>query len=236
MGTLNDISASGVVNFHQKGTANLVIEQGSSEPGGAVIGQLFYNTTTHLLERYNGSAWIAEVSSVHADSSANITGNVQLVSGTNVTLTQSGSGITVASSGGGGGGGVAQVIQSTLTTAATTASATFVTTGLTLNITPSNVSHRIKLWVSGFMSPGAGQPIFTIKRGSTDLGSNNYGFGGITASTDTGAFQFACAYVDSPATTSSTTYTVHFRTDNAATVSFGTNGATCVLIAEEITV
>jgi hypothetical protein len=39
---------------------------------------------------------------VHADSNSNLTGNVQLVSGTNVTLSQVGQAITINASGGGG--------------------------------------------------------------------------------------------------------------------------------------
>lgn len=239
MSTYNDISAaSGVEDFHQHGTTNLVIEQGASEPGSPVLGQLFYNTTTHLLERYNGSAWIAEVSSIHADSNANITGNVQLISGSGVTLSQTGSAITVNATGGATGGPF-QVIQATSTTRESTASTTFVASSfLTLFITPSSAAHRVKLTCSSLTGNANNGIIVTIFRNAVNLGSATFGFGGNNGATDAVNPQFACVYVDSPATTSATTYTVNFRSVSGGTVRFGQFGgaseATGVLIAEEI--
>jgi hypothetical protein len=199
MATLNDINAtSGVQNFHSKGTAGFVIEQGVSEPGSPILGQMFYRTDTHALEVYNGTIWVVI--------------------------------------GGGGSSGLVQVVQATRTVRDTTTSTTFVDTSLTLSITPSSSAHRIKLSVSALLGNVTNQPVVTITRNGTDLGSNNYGFGGQLFGTDSGSGQFACNYVDSPATTSAITYTVRFRSDAGAAVYFGNLGATSVLIAEEITV
>jgi hypothetical protein len=46
MGTLHEVKSTGVVDFKQKGTENLVLEQGSSSPVSGVEGQLFWRTDT----------------------------------------------------------------------------------------------------------------------------------------------------------------------------------------------
>jgi hypothetical protein len=71
---------------------------------------LRYNQVTLGMEGFGGGSpmWTPlilsadAVASIHADAHANITGNVQLVSGTNVTLSQTGQAITINASSGGG--------------------------------------------------------------------------------------------------------------------------------------
>jgi hypothetical protein len=76
------------------------------------INNLRYNQVTQGLEGFGGGSpmWTplvlnadGGVNSIHADSNAALTGNVQLASGTNVTLSQVGQTITINSTGGGSG-------------------------------------------------------------------------------------------------------------------------------------
>jgi hypothetical protein len=61
MGTLHEVDGTtGLVHFHQKGTEQLVYEQGTSFPvsPAPVEGQAFYRTDLDTLYIYDGSIWI----------------------------------------------------------------------------------------------------------------------------------------------------------------------------------
>ena len=53
--------------------------------------------------------------------------------------------------------------------------------------------------------------VFTVYRGATNLGDSSWGFGELYGNTGDRYGQVSCSYLDSPATTSSVTYTVYFR-------------------------
>ena len=77
----------------------------------------------------------------------------------------------------------------------------------------------------------------TIYRGASNIGDATYGF--TRHSTVGGSFMISphsIAYLDSPATTSSTTYTVYFRSNNSGTsVEFSNSDrGTVVLTLMEI--
>ena len=126
-----------------------------------------------------------------------------------------------------GAGAVLQVVQGLLTTpVSTTVNNTFVTTGLLASITPSNSSSKILATVSGFgyTSASAVQMVVTVYRGSTNLSA--YGFSQTYAGSSATQGGVTFSYLDSPATTSSTTYTVYFTLSNAAgTVTFNSANA-----------
>ena len=131
-------------------------------------------------------------------------------------------------------GNVIQVVNATLTTApVTTSSSTRSDTGLTATITPTSSSSKILCLVdmSGCEKSGGSStgPFleFTLMRASTDL-ARFEGQGGYTGNTNLNSFG-ACStnYLDSPATTSATTYKVQFRNPaNAGLVGF--NNSSCV--------
>jgi hypothetical protein len=137
-------------------------------------------------------------------------------------------------------GCVLQVVQGTLSSSvSTTTLYTFVTTGLAASITPSSSTSKILTTVSGFgyTSASAVQGVFTLYRNSTNLltyGSTLvYTFG---ANSQAG---ITFSYLDSPATTSSTTYTLYFSLANSAgTVTFNSPSAwgqpTATIISQEI--
>lgn len=115
----------------------------------------------------------------------------------------------------GGGGKVLQVVNFTYNTEVSSSSGTFIDTGLTLSITPTLSTSKVLVFVHQtglWKNDGAGSSQLAIKllRGATDLGTfeqfatwtntvlkNNVGGSGIT-------------YLDSPATTSATTYKTQF--------------------------
>ena len=124
-------------------------------------------------------------------------------------------------------GNVIQVVNATYTTTTSTTSTSFVDTGLTASITPSSSSSKILViaTVNGVGKDGATQIAFRLLRGSTTI--SNYE--SAAAYTGSGANNFvgSCGveYLDSPSTTSSTTYKVQFKSVGGATIYAQSGGA-----------
>ena len=136
-------------------------------------------------------------------------------------------------------GSVLQVVQTTSTTTNNTTSTTYVASSLTATITPTSTSNKIMIMVGGqLMTSGSGvQMFFTIYRNSTtDLGntSGSVGFGSLYTSAG-GALQapLFINYLDSPSSTSATTYTIYHRV-NAGTGTICNNGCTGTMTLMEI--
>ena len=140
-------------------------------------------------------------------------------------------------------GSVLQVVQATLDNVATTTTSTsFVTTSFSATITPSSSTSKVLVIVTGgsiFCGNTAGVQYFgTIYRNNTtNLGNASYGLERFT--TPGGNYSLAphsMSILDSPATTSSTTYTPYFK--NAGTggqVDFSnTDRGTVTMILMEI--
>jgi hypothetical protein len=130
---------------------------------------------------------------------------------------------------GASGGGIIQVVQASKTdTTSTTSQDTFVDLGLSASITPSSSSNKVLVMVSIGRATSDSSSLrlcpFRILRGATAIGvgdaassrllanftitdpqDNNYGGGG--------AYQ----YLDSPSTTSSTTYKIQWSGQNGET-------------------
>ena len=134
---------------------------------------------------------------------------------------------------------ILQTVTATSNTAFSTSSATFQSTNLTATITPTSASNRILILVSGMLSsatPITSDALLTIFRDSTNLG------GGIETAfviLETGgsvqtADGVAVTFVDSPATTSATTYTVKIFSDGGTSVSFGLNNLTQSMVLMEV--
>lgn len=137
-----------------------------------------------------------------------------------------------------GGGFQAAVFASTASQTITTSSA-FANTNLTASITPTSSSHRIKITISAAIQVSTATTLghMTIKRGSTDLSSGT-GFGMIrdgSVASQFGAASCSFSWIDSPATTSSTTYTMAIRNeDGTSTVVDCAGNITESIILEEI--
>ena len=118
-----------------------------------------------------------------------------------------------------------------------TTSTSYIATGLTKTITPSSTSSKIKIDVSFFAdvdTTGAGL-YFTIKRGSTSLGASTRDAGTGLALVSNGRLLtgLSITYLDSPSTTSATTYSLHMKADSG-TVRYRPDETMCALILTEI--
>ena len=121
-------------------------------------------------------------------------------------------------------GQVIQVVGATDTTSRTTTSNTFVTASntLTASITPSASANKILILVSASTNVFNDTSFLTVFRGATNLGSSN-GIVGIQA--DTNECPASFMFLDSPSTTSSTTYQVYMRTTGSGTGTIKLNGS-----------
>lgn len=128
-------------------------------------------------------------------------------------------------------------VQATSTTVFSTTSSTYQNTNLAATITPTSSSHRIKISVSGTLrntNSALTTAFLSVKRGTTEISPANAGFIYVGGTGPNAQGDGSFTYIDSPATTSSTTYTVVLKnSDNATTVKFGETGSQ-VIILEEI--
>jgi hypothetical protein len=119
-------------------------------------------------------------------------------------------------------GSVLQVVQSTTTSSlSTTATGTYTTTGFSASITPKFSTSKIMVLVNGNVDTNSSaiQGNFNVYRNANPL--STYGFA--EAYSSTGRLQTALAinYLDSPSTTSSTTYTLYFTiSSGSGTLTF----------------
>ena len=121
---------------------------------------------------------------------------------------------------------IAQVVQTVVATAVTTTSSSYVTSSLNASITPTLNTSKILIVVSmPFSNDSYPTTNFTIFRG-TVAGTNLAGATGFgqfkTGAATNPSLQsvFNATYLDSPATTSATTYTVGMKTDGGTVISF----------------
>jgi hypothetical protein len=143
-----------------------------------------------------------------------------------------------------GAGKVLQIVQTTNATSITTSSTSFVTTGVSQSITPSSTSNKILISINGggaYVGTGVSVTMrITVKRGATDLATLGVSDNGMMRfSTPGGSWvisPYSMMWLDSPSTTSSTTYEIFFRnSDTAGTVQFnGTDRGIVTLTLMEI--
>ena len=155
--------------------------------------------------------------------------NIQTSSGSGtITIGQSGETVTIPSGVTMSGmGKVLQVVNATFSTNVTSSSSTFADTGLTASITPSSASNKILVFVNinGIYKGGSNTGIsLKLVRGVTNIHNiesigaytNDSGFVAVGSASTT--------YLDSPSTTSSTTYKITFNSfNNTGTVNINAN-------------
>ncbi len=119
-----------------------------------------------------------------------------------------------------------QVISATKTDVFSVASSTYTDiTGLSVTITPTSSSNRILVFANVLVGTSTSNDfgLLQIVRGSTVIGNNTsssfaaYGFSGSAGNASDQQREFSSAgltILDSPATTSATTYKIQFRTPN----------------------
>lgn len=151
------------------------------------------------------------------------------------------SGATISNAGTSSGfGKVLQVVSDSHSTQESTSSTTFVATSLTASITPSSTSNKILVMFQNcfYVNSPQYRGGATVYRDATNLSSAT-GFGvirgGSTSGGDDAAGNLGAIFLDSPATTSATTYTVYIKSFDSG-VNFYSNyaGATGTITLMEI--
>ena len=136
-------------------------------------------------------------------------------------------------------GSVLQVLSTTKTNSFSTSSTSFTdVTGLSVSITPSSTSNKILVFISCTMAGSQDDRVLPLQlvRGSTAIGlSDQSGSskirtsgGAMTAQNVSDAYDethnVSFQYLDSPSTTSSTTYKIQTRAGTSGSVIIGLNG------------
>ena len=174
--------------------------------------------------------------------SVDTSGNTNIKSGTTtiVAVTSTGAAVTGTLSASGGiakaslpTGSVLQVVNATSSTQVTTTSATYVTTGLTATITPLFSTSKILVIANPAIQGAAAQNtnLTLYRAGSNLLGA--VGFGYVNAGGQVTNQITACLYLDSPATTSATTYEFYLKV-SGGTAYFGAGSSISTITLMEI--
>jgi len=112
-------------------------------------------------------------------------------------------------------GGVIQTLNNTITAQTGTTSTSFITTGLSVTITPKYANSKILIMTSGTnYNEGANlHQYHTIYRGTNNLGSSSQGMAINSAGSGSNArwSQSGLVHLDTPSTTSPITYTLYFK-------------------------
>jgi len=156
------------------------------------------------------------------------------VSGTIITTGSSGQSIPKAAL---PTGSVLQVVSSIITSAASTTGTSYVATNVLASITPTSASSKIlilsSIWCSA--SATAQNTVLTLYRGGTDIVGTSYGLGSIYSGAGGVEGMIGSCWLDSPNTTSSTTYTFYVRrADAAGTATAGSSARTSQITLMEI--
>ena len=134
-------------------------------------------------------------------------------------------------------GTVLQIVTATTTTITTSASTTYADSGLTASITPKSASSKILVTTSNSIAKTAANAnsglFLRLRRGATVLQTQSYVLFTGTGVIQVGATSFIC--LDSPNTTSSTTYDVQFANNVAVSqVEIQANNSPSTIILMEI--
>lgn len=134
-------------------------------------------------------------------------------------------------------GVVLQAVGATNTSSFATSSGTFVTTGFSASITPRFSTSKVLVQFSVFNMVQGGNmaAAVTVYRGGTALDS--VGFAQVYAATGSSITTGAGSgvYLDSPATTNSTTYTLYFRNqNNNGTVTLNSSSGMMSIVLLEV--
>ena len=130
-----------------------------------------------------------------------------------ITIGKSGDTVNLASGATAGFGKVLQVVSANKTDAFSTTSTSFVdVTGLSVSITPASSSNKIYIVATVYMSSEDAPNQLTLVRNSTSIQS----FQDYADYSTSGAYgsSMSCSYLDSPSTTSATTYKLQIKSDS----------------------
>ena len=139
-------------------------------------------------------------------------------------------------------GSVIQTIQATDSTSRSTSSSSWVTGSNTLSVTITPISSTSKILISCSLAVSQtasnGGAYYTVYRnGSTNLGSSSTGFfSWYTNASYSNPFRGSgsIVYLDSPATTSATTYQVYMQTNTVGNAGLNNESQLSTITVQEI--
>jgi len=171
---------------------------------------------------------------IQGDTSGSITVEAPSVAGTN-TLTLPASTGTVLTDTAPKVGNVLQVVQGEFSGTSSTTSTSMVSTSLNASITPTSSSSKILVLVSGAAANNTlnAVAILTIYRGATNLAGSSFTYHANPVSGLNNWQSVNMVYLDTPSTTSSTTYTVYFKS-SSGTAYLGTGANTNTITLMEV--
>jgi microcystin-dependent protein len=143
---------------------------------------------------------------------------------------------TVALQGGAGVGKVLQVVNATYGTETSTSSASYIDTGLTASITPTSATSKVLVFVdmTGIGATAASQRSnMAIVRNSTNILEFEKEAPYTTMTSEFGLGGVGATYLDSPATTSATTYKIQIKA-TAGTVFWNLKSGNSTITIMEI--
>jgi len=136
---------------------------------------------------------------------------------------------------------VVQIVAATTSTDTASSSITFADTTLTATITPTSASNQILVFVNqnGLQKTSADSQNaidINLVRGSTNIASFAQSVGYTNSSLQLWPATASISYLDSPATTSATTYKTQFRNpNNSAQISVQKSGTVSSIVLMEVT-
>jgi hypothetical protein len=137
----------------------------------------------------------------------------------------------------GGGGKVLQVVAATYSTQTTSSSSTYADTGLTATITPTSATSKILVLLTqnGVRKDNNNDVGIRLFRGASNIAQVSASAADTNSTARNEVGTVAISYLDSPATTSATTYKTQFATSgNSATVYVQVSSAVSSIVLLEI--
>lgn len=136
----------------------------------------------------------------------------------------------------GGGGKILQVVNATLAASQTISSSTFTATSLAASITPSSTSSKVLVFVNLTDCGKNNNSNLGVKlyRGGSSIFELGNNIGTTNDSSYIGIGSVSCSYLDSPATTSSTTYTIYINSPYNTSYGFINNDGDSTITLMEV--